>query len=231
MAATVLGLLTESCYLSVNDRQFQREIEGDKLEVALELYQDILDEVRNLVPFYDQAEFTTLNDLSQTSFISVDSVAYLTNNTTISFLKSVNAVEWNKIVFQEGLTSVPAWYWFDELTQNLNIYPEPTGAFKLRVIGKISYLPAANAVEYSDALPANMPRFFQTFLKYKLAYALADYYSAPFPESRLQRLSNIETMIMANRKVNIKEKGMVEMTQPRDKGAFPWLAAISGNSP
>lgn len=165
----VRELLTDACYLSLNDENFQPAISPGTLTSALRQFNLLLDEYRDKIPYTFQYYFNNYTQLINTRFVVIDDVGFILNGIVIP-LTSVNLVRWREIATVENLVGIPQVYFFDESVQTVRIYPAPSmPEYRFVINGR----KALGTVELDDELPENMPDYMKNTLQYEMAFRLS----------------------------------------------------------
>lgn len=209
----VRELLTDACYLSLNDENFQPAISPGTLTSALRQFNLMLDEYRDSIPYTFQYYFDDVDDLQETTFVMVDDVAFIINTVVVP-LTPVNLIRWREFSTVENLVGFPQIYFFDESVQTIRVYPAPSmPAYQFLVNGRRALGPLA----LDDDLPDNMPDYMKNVLMYEMAFRLCGKNGVPWsPEKDAvrQRLQQ-----------QLKNKEVIDL-EPRMNIVFP----RSGNS-
>lgn len=228
MAANVKSIIERAIYTSVQDEEFQPVISGLYIQRGLDELNLILDEWRSLIPWSQSVTFNNVEDLENSTFVSVETVNFILN-TTSQFLQRVTLTQFKEQQNIVGLTGIPAIYYFDELTQSIVVYPKPANPqYQFTIWGKISQV---NLGLY-DAIPANMPPFMKSAVIYELAGRIAQKYGASWPpEKEMQRQSLIKSL--KNKKgINLTARRSLAFGLPNssDMAPFPWFYYVSGGT-
>jgi hypothetical protein len=121
----VRELLTDACYESINDENFQPALPPGRLNQALRKLNPLLDELRDYIPYAFEYRYTDVNDLTNTQFVMVNSVGYVID-TVVLPVKLVGLTQWREDAVVENLTGIPQIAFFDESTQSIRVYPAPS---------------------------------------------------------------------------------------------------------
>lgn len=186
-------ILTQAIYKAgLQDVQFFAPLQGSYQEVALNDLTGLLDEWRDKVPFAQQVTYDNVTELAATPYTSVANVNYILPPNVQVALESVGKDEFYRRQTIIGLNSIPAIYWFDELSQTINVYPVPTQpSYQFVVWGRQQMV----VVLPTDVLPSNIPRFMADALIYELAYRLAALYGVPWsPEKDAIRMKLVNML-------------------------------------
>jgi len=224
--STAKSLVENAFYLSLNDEVWQPAIETGMMTSGLTQLNFLLDELRDKIPYTFQYEFTDVSDLQNTQFVMVDSVTYSINGVVISILQSENLVRFREIDIVNNLVGIPAFYWFDESTQSIEVYPLPANPqYKFVVNGRR----ALGVLAMNDALPTNMPLYMQNAIQYELAFRFCGKYNAEW--SQTKEITRQQLM------KGLMEKQVIDLTPNTDilfpntdanyPGA-PWFYWLSG---
>lgn len=228
MAVSVKSLIERAIYLSVQDEEFQPTINGLYLQRGLDELNFLLDEWRTLIPWTQQVTFSDVDDLENSSFVSVDTVNFILN-TTSQPLQRVTLTEFKEQQNIIGLTGIPAIYYFDEMNQSILVYPRPSNpSYQFTVWGKI----AQATLGLNDEVPANMPPFMRSAIIYELAARIAQKYGTPWAaEKELQR-QNLIKSLKNKASINLTARRNLAFGLPNssDMAPFPWLYYISGGT-
>lgn len=222
----VQQILTNAIYGSLQDRKFQKIVDGGYLLAALNHCNDILDEWRDLVPYASSATFTDVVNLRNTRFTEVDSVSFVINRST-SILTSRSLREFREIQDVVDLKGYPESYYFDQENQTLEIYPEPsTFPYEFIVDGRIQ---VADLGQFDD-VPVNMPRFMQTALTHEIAFRLCADYGVEWDGKR-ETLRTTSIQQLKNKKsidLSPKSNSVFGMPNTRNRAPFPTWYYMSG---
>jgi hypothetical protein len=226
--ANVQSIITDAIYLSLQDRQFQSEINAGYLDFGLNQLNLILDEWRNLIPFAQTVTFNNVDDLENSTFYNVDTVNFILN-TTSQTLTRVTLTRFKEQQAIIGLVGIPSIYYFDELTQSIMVYPRPSNPqYQFTVWGRIQQV----TLGMFDEVPANMPPFMRNAVIYELAFRLANNYGVPF--------ENYKELTHQSLVKSLKNKKSFDLRTPRNIAfglpnssqipPFPWLYYVSGGT-
>lgn len=227
----VQSLVDDAIFLSLQDAQFQPDINAGYQAFALNELNNILDEWRDLIPFGSNITFNNVSNLLSTTFVEVESVQYViissgTNNAAF-YLRSVSENEFKREQVIIGLSAFPNIYYFDQLAQRINIYPAPTQTnYQFIVRGHISQI----NLGLFDNIPVNMPRFESSALTYEIAFRLCARYGADWDAKK----ETIRTQTFAS----LQNKKEIDLSPDTDlvfgtpgvayKSPFPEWYYISG---
>ncbi len=197
-------LIENACYLSLYDEAWQPDIETGIVTSALNQFNLMLDEFRDKIPYTFTYTFDDVNELTNTSFVSIDSLNYVIN--TILFpMTAVNLVKWREIAIVEGLIGIPEIYWFDESTQTVHVYPLPANpSYEFIVSGRRALGPLA----LFDTLPVNMTLFMQNALTYELAFRITGKFNGVWND--LKEATRQQLM------KGLREKQVIDLTPTRN---------------
>lgn len=228
MAANVKSIIERAIYTSVQDEEFQPVINGLYLQRGLDELNLILDEWRTLIPWSQSVTFNNVEDLENSSFVSIETVNFILN-TTSQPLQRVTLTEFKEQQNIVGLTGIPAIYYFDELTQSIVVYPKPANPqYQFTIWGKITQV----TLGLYDAIPANMPPFMKSALIYELAGRIAQKYGTPWAaEKEAQRQALVKSL--KNKKgLNLSARRNLAFGLPNssDMAPFPWFYYVSGGT-
>ena len=173
-------VVQDALYLSLYDEVFQPAIDNGLVTSALAQFNLMLDEYRDKIPYTFQYQFTDVNDLQNTTFVTVDKLAYVINGIVFP-MACLNLVRYREIAVVEGLVGIPMVYFFDESTQSIEVYPMPSNpSYAFILNGRRALGPLA----LEDNLPPNMTQFMQNALTYELAFRLCGKFNAQWNESK-----------------------------------------------
>jgi len=228
MAENVKSIIERAIYTSLQDEEFQPVINGLYLQRYLDELNLVLDEWRTLIPWSQSVTFNHVEDLENSSFVSIETVNFILNTTSQS-LRRVTLTQFKEQQNIVGLTGIPAIYYFDELTQSVVVYPKPANPqYQFTVWGKISQV---NLGLY-DAIPANMPPFMKSALIYEIGSRGAQKYGTPWAaEKEAQRQALVKSL--KNKKgINLSARRNLAFGLPNtsDMAPFPWLYYVSGGT-
>jgi hypothetical protein len=196
----VQSLVESAIFKSLQDRQFQPDVNSGYQTFALNELNNILDEWRDVIPFGTQVVFNNITNLTSTSFVEVNTVQYViisssTNNAAF-YLRSVSESEFKRLQTIVDLRSFPAIYYFDQLLQKINIYPAPTQTnYQFIVRGRLAQI----NLGLFDEIPANMPRFMSNTLVYELAFRLCAEYGVEW-DAKKETIRNSLLAQLENKK-------------------------------
>jgi hypothetical protein len=172
-------LADNAIFLSLQDPQFQPDINATYADFAVNEINNLLDEWRDKIPFSSEITFNNVTNLLATTFVEVDTVQYViissgTNNAAF-YLREVSESEFKRIQTIIGLAAFPNVYFFDQLLQRITIYPAPTqDNYQFIVRGRVGSVDLG----LFDEIPANIPRFMQNAIIYEVGFRLAARYGA-----------------------------------------------------
>lgn len=227
----VQSLVEQAIFLSVQDAQFQPDINAGYQEFALNELNNILDEWRDIIPFGTQVIFNDVDDLLATTFVEVDTVQYViissgTNNAAF-YLRSVSENEFKRLQTIVNLQSFPTIYYFDQLLQRINIYPGPTQTnYQFIVRGRISQI----NLGLNDAIPANMPRFQSNALVYEIAFRTAARYGAAWDAKKESIRNALLQQLIKKKEIDLSPDNNIVFGNPgiTYNSPYPTWFYISG---
>lgn len=224
----VQQILDNAIYKSVQDRAFQKVILPHFLLVALNEFNNVLDLWRDLIPYSSSVTFNNVDNMLASKFVEVDSVSYVINQvSTVLGSRSVRQFREQKSV--QNLHGYPEIYYFDQLTQNIDIYPSPSNPqYQFIVEGRIS---VANLGEFDD-VPANMPLFMTDALTLEVAFRVAAEFGVAWDEKKeLLRTSMYDSLIKKkNIDLTAKPDSVLGVPDTRASAPFPLWYYMSGGA-
>lgn len=230
--ATVRSLLNSAVYLStLRDRQFNRieQNGGDYICVALELFNEILNEQRYNIPFVQEITFTSYNSLQNTKFVDVVQLYYTIGNVKYP-VKRVGLNEYNRKSVVVGLRTLPLFFWFDKLTQSVKVYPLPLEPDIDKFI--VYAFTELKSDSLDIELPTNMPGFMATYIKYELARRIAEDSNLPFSDDKKETLETLLVKVetFKSRDISQEDRAVMNNNNTSGKGTFPFFWYISGGT-
>ncbi len=177
----VQSLVTRAIFKSVQDRQFQPDINSGYQAFAVDELNSILDEWRDMIPFNQEITFNSIDNLTSTTFVEVNTVQFVliteASNNAAFYLRPTSLNEFKRQQVIVGLQAFPGIYYFDQNLQKINIYPLPSQPdYQFIVRGRISQI----NLGLFDDIPANMPRFMWNALVYELGFRIAAEFGIPW---------------------------------------------------
>ena len=185
MAKSVRTLLNNAIYKSIADRRFDPiEPDGDEINVAVNYLVDILDTYRGQIPFGISTEVNTIEDIQNVSASDVTSVQYLLGTVKYGLVQK-SRDEFEVLSAITELTTIPAIYFFDQGSHNINVYPEPTVSQGQTFFLNYTPLYDASLLNFDSGIDATIvPAFMQIFLEYEIAFNLCNDYGVPWLPQR-----------------------------------------------
>lgn len=226
--ANVQSIITDAIYKSLQDRQFQPDINAGYLDFGLNQLNIILDEWRNLIPFAQVVTFSNVDDLENSSFLSVDTVNFVLN-TTSYVLTQVSLTQFKEQQNIIGLTGMPSIYYFDELTQSIMVYPRPANPqYRFTVWGRIQQV----TLSMFDTVPANMPPFMRNAVIYELAYRMATEYGMPWENGKENTRQSLVASLKNKKSIDLRAPVDLAFPLPNESESapFPWFYYMSGGT-
>lgn len=226
--ANVQSIITDAIYLSLQDRQFQPDINAGYLDFGLNQLNLILDEWRNLIPFAQVVTFNNVDDLENSLFYNVETVNFILN-TTSQTLQRVPLTRFKEQQAIIGLVGIPSIYYFDELTQSIMVYPRPSNPqYKFTVWGRIQQV----TLSMFDTVPANMPPFMRNAVIYELAFRLANNYGVPFEAYKEITHQGLVKSLKNKKSFDLRAPRNIAFGLPNSSQIppFPWLYYVSGGT-
>ena len=213
-------LLTNAIYKSISDREFDPAIEGGKINVALDLFNDLVDSERHLLPFINYSEYDDLTALQATTFYDIQKMDFILNGIKFPmFNKSYRQYDDESPI--ENLVTIPNIYWVDEQTYQVQVYPTPISSnYKFLVWGKIAY----NTLLKTDELPSTMPKAVKLYFTYALASLLADEYNAIWPQQKQVNLEKYRQEVLNLNNEDLSPINDVMFAGGASKGYAPFPA-------
>ncbi len=224
--AIVESIITEAIYKSLQDRQFQPDIEAVYLAMGLFQLNLVLDEWRDLIPFSQSVTFDNVDNLSSSRFVSVETVNFIIN-TTSYLLKPVSLTQFKQLQSVIGLNGFPSIYYFDELDQTIEIYPRPSMPnYQFTVWGKIQQI----TLGMFDTIPVNMPAFMKNALIYEIGFRLAADLGSPWDSDKERQRQGLIASLKNKKSINLRKPSHMDFGIPsqRQVPPFPALYFMSG---
>jgi hypothetical protein len=200
----VQSLVESAIFKSLQDRQFQPDVNSGYQTFALNELNNILDEWRDKIPFASEITFNNVSNLTTTTFVEVDTVQYViitsqTNNAAF-YLRSVSESKYKQLQTIIGLNSFPEIYYFDQLLQKINIYPGPTqDNYQFIVRGRVAQI----NLGLFDDIPANMPRFQQNALVYETAFRLCAEYGVEWDAKKEIIRNDLLAQLLGKKEIDL----------------------------
>lgn len=224
--AIVESIITEAIYKSLQDREFQPDIEAIYLAMGLFQVNLVLDEWRDLIPFSQTVTFDSVDNLENSAFVSVDTVNFIIN-TTSYLLKPVSLTQFKQLQSVIGLNGFPSIYYFDELDQTIDVYPRPSMPnYQFTVWGKIQQV----TLGMFDNIPANMPPFMKNALIYEVGFRLAGELGAQWDGDKETTRQGLIRSLKNKKSINLRKASHMDFGTPsqRQIPPFPALYFMSG---
>lgn len=221
-------IVDRAVYLALQDKQFQPKIDSGYADEALINLNLLLDEWRYYIPFHEEITFNDVDNLEASTFVEVDDVIYIINTTTFP-LVPVNLTRFKEVQVIEGLTGFPQYYYFDLMTQNIEVYPKPSNpTYQFKVWGRVQQI----NLGLNDTIPANMPSFMQTALIYEIAYRLAGQYGMPWDDKNENTRVSTYQSLKAKKDFDLTPRRQIDYPRSRagSNAPFPWFYYISGGT-
>lgn len=223
----VQSLLDQAIYESLQDQEHQPIINTGYEKYALTVLNFLLDEWRDKIPFAQELTFTNVDDLTNSSFVSVSNVNFVLNQVQMP-LTPVSLSQFNAIQSPLNLKGIPQVYYFDELAQSILVFPAPTTipAYSFTVWGRLADQP----LSLFDQIPANVPLFMTNALIFELAFRLCAHFGVPWTEEKDRTRQSLLMLMNRKRDIDLSPLPTCEMGRPQSGGVppYPWLWAISG---
>lgn len=219
-------ILTNAIYESLQDRKFQKIVDGGYLLIALNHLNTILDEWKDLIPYATKRVFTSIDDLRNTTFGEITSVAYIINKSS-NILEAKSLIQFRDIQNVIDLKGFPSVYYFDQEAQSLDIYPEPsTTPYEFIVYGRIL---SAQYGQFDD-VPTNIPKFMQSALTYEIAFRLAANYGVDW-DGKKESLRTTTFNQLKNKKsldLSAPQESVFGLPGTKNRAPFPTWYYMSG---
>lgn len=197
-------LVESAIFLSLQDRQYQPDINAGYQASALNQLNLLLDEWRDEIPFASEITFNNVTNLNSTTFVEVDTVQYViissqTNNAAF-FLRGVSLNEYKQQQVIIGLGAFPNIYYFDQLLQRINIYPAPSQTnYQFIVRGRVAQI----NLGLFDDIPANMPPFMRSALIYELAFRLCAEYGVMWDAKKETTRTTTQAQLLNKKEIDL----------------------------
>lgn len=222
----VQQILTNAIYESLQDRKFQKIVDGGYLLSALNHLNNVLDEWKDLIPYAEKVIFNDVTNLENTTFVEVDVVSFIVNRSS-TILTPRSLSEFREIEDVIDLIGYPESYYFDQLNQTLEIYPKPaTFPYQFIVDGRIATVDLGQF----DDVPARLTRFMQTALTYEIGFRLAAEYGVEW-DGKKETLRTGTFQSLKNKKaidLRPKAESVFGMPTTRNTSPFPTWYYMSG---
>lgn len=223
----VQSIVTNSIYLSLQDREHQSQINSGYEQFALTQVNSLLDEWRNDIPFSQQVTFNNVSNLQNSTFVSVANVNYVLQQNVSTPLIEVNLTQFMQIQGIIGLLGIPQWYYFDELAQTIQVYPLPSNpTYQFIIQGRIQQI----NLGLFDTIPANMPPFMVNAVQYEVAFRLCGSFGAEWNDYKEQTRQALITGLKNKRNIDLSTPVQLVFGRPNTSNVppYPWFWAISG---
>jgi hypothetical protein len=223
-------LVTEALYLSRYDRQLQPAIDGGVTAAALNTLNIVFDTVRDLIPYSVEYTFNDVNDLLDTQFVQVDNVSFVIPGSPKRNQYQLIACDLTRFVAEKvilDLKALPAFYYFDPLKQNIDVYPLPTNqTYAFIVWGRTQIGP----LTAFSSIPFNVPKFMIQYLIYELASQLALEAGVPFNEKKEKKRAELLAQLKSKRETPLSTPARMVFgpTQAGGIPPYPWFYKLSG---
>jgi len=200
--ANVLKIVTDAIYKTgMQDRSLDKTLTQVPLEFALDELNKLLDSWRDKIPFDTKIEFNSASDLEQTKFVSISSINYIYGQSISYPLRAVSLSEFSALNNVLNIISIPSIYYFDLLTQNIEIYPRTfNDSGRFIVNGRLSQI----NLGLEDKIPANMPLFMQDAVVWELAFRIAAEYNLSWSELKIKAYQNAIDRLDSMNYIDIK---------------------------
>lgn len=225
--ATVATLVNNAMYKSLYDRQYYPTISGPDSQTGLQLLREIMDECRDVVPFVQRLVTTTQDQLTNTDFVGVQVINYYLSTNVKYPLYWRNIRVYNDDSLIQNLQAPPKYYWFDELTQTINVYPKPNNigsGWNFEIFGFM----ALTALTLQTELPASMPVFLKSYLEYELAMRLCNEYGVEWSPQKEAIRAKLYKQALIKRNIDLTPDYEPAFKTGNVDAPWPWLWSISG---
>lgn len=223
----VKQILTDAIYKSLQDRKLEPVIDPVYLLFALQELNKILDGWRDKIPYYSQVTFNNVENLHATKFVSVTTVNYVIGQNVSNVMREYNIIKFRELKQILDLTGFPSIYYFDELTQSIEVYPLPSPQpYSFIVEGKISQI----NLGMDDAIPANMPLFMVDAVTHQLAFRLCAEFGAYWSPEKESERQALLTGLLNKVSLDFTPPTNIVFGNPGKSGVppFPYFYYISG---
>lgn len=224
----VQQILTNAIYKSVQDRAFQKIINPHYYLVALDQLNYILDEWRDLIPYQSEVTFNNVDNLLASKFVEVDSVLYIINNVPTQ-LTPTTITEFKRLRSPTNLLGYPSIYYFDQLNQNIDVFPLPSNpTYSFTVNGRIAL---ANLGEF-DLVPANMPPFMVNAVIHEIAFRICAEFGTPWDAKKETVRVKLLDDLMNKKSIDLTPSPTCDLGMPTTSNSspFPLWYYLSGGS-
>jgi len=223
---TLTSLIEQALYLSgKNDREFSPiEPDGNAVNAVAYLLQEILDQYRYEVPFYQELTVNTPEELKGLGIASVNYVKYFQGNASYP-IKELNQKDFANFSAVKNITGPPSVYYFDRFNDAIDIYPVPTVNSNVNEF-EVGYVPLDLITHLNQPIPSSWPLFAVKFFRYQLAKDIC----------RLYKLNWLYEQDLQDAKQIMRDNGDNEMSiakTPRWKRSqsvppISWLWYLTG---
>lgn len=225
--ANVQKIITSAIFKSLQDREHQPEINAGYQDTALDFMNNILDEWRDKIPYKNAITFTTVESLLNTTFVEIDAIQYVISTNIPFWLQEKSLSEFLQLQNVIDLKSFPAIYYFDQLSQSVDIFPLPSNTdYKFIVQGRIAQI----ELDIFDEIPANMPRFMQDALIFELAYRLSIEYGRIWSDKKEERRMALLKALIQKKEIDLSQDRNIDFGTPglMQRAPFPTWFYLSG---
>lgn len=235
----VIELITDAFYLSgILGREFET-LKGNQSKDGLTLLNDILGERNSdgaFLPYYERTFFDSVPGQEYyfiPNLVELDTLTVTLNNVRFS-MQSINRDAYFGSSRVNGIESLPFMYYTErqihsdvdpDIGPGMGIWSywlSNQSAYIFELVGRYSL---ANVTLF-DTISDSLERFYLSYLKYKLASRLCEYYDHDFGQNRQQTMMNLERQI---NNVNPVDSSLQIASPFRSKYPFNWGDANLGH--
>ena len=227
--ATVQSLLNKALYKSLNDRVFNPiEPAGGIINVALDIFNDVLSDCKDLIPFSTTVLIKTNAGLENTTFNNIVTLNYVLNGVRYP-VERVDEIQYAQRASVVTIGAPPAMYMLDHISSKITPYPMPTltDTDYFEVVG----FPAQGDVLLNADIPTSMPRFMQTYIVYSVASRLCDESNAPWSDKKEATLRQSYNTLIQYQENDLSPDIDLPYGRPSSsKAGWPLFGKISGGN-
>lgn len=224
----VQELITNAVYNSLQDREFQPQINSGYMLFGLYELNNILDEWRDKIPFDSVITFNNVENLMNSKFVEVSTINYILNKVSYP-IELLTLNRYKEIETVVDLQGFPAYAFFDELTQSIKIYPLPsTQPYQFTVWGKLQQI----NLGLFDQLPLNMPTFMRSAVTQELSFRLCAQFDQPWDAKKESIRQDTLAGLVNKRSIDLSPQRDISLGVPGSRSAptFPYFYFISGGT-
>ena len=219
MGTTVRTTLENALYLSIADREYSPvEPTGSKINVALDIFIDLLDIYKDQVPFLSTKTLNSVEELENINAAYINALDYVLGDVLYPMMQ-MNQQEYSRVATLLNFKSLPYWFWHNKQENKIEIFPPGQAGTNKFIMG---YQPLLSVTSLDEPIPSTIPNFMRVFLEYETARLICERYNVTWSTLKEETRQRYEEKMLENSQWTPGRPARECIAQTR-RYPFPWL--------